>query len=89
MAKKLKRRWPRPLPEVAFYYPEEQNVMAEESYNLRNLADHLAAAFPQVEALYLFGSRRYHTGSPRSDVDVLVELAHGTQSGLPEQEGPS
>jgi len=24
--------------------------------------------------LYLFGSRRYRTGSPRSDIDVLVEL---------------
>jgi hypothetical protein len=27
-----------------------------------------------MKALYLFGSRRYRTGSPRSDVDILVEL---------------
>jgi len=45
-----------------------------ESYDLRELTERLAEAFPQIAALYLFGSRRYRTGSPRSDVDVLVEL---------------
>lgn len=48
--------------------------MPEESYDLRELSSELTAAFPDIQALYLFGSRRYRTGSPRSDVDVLVEL---------------
>jgi DpnII restriction endonuclease/nucleotidyltransferase-like protein len=51
--------------------------MAEESYDLRELSGKLAAAFPNIQALYLFGSRRYRTGSPRSDVDILVEVREG------------
>jgi REase_DpnII-MboI len=52
--------------------------MNETLYDLRDLAGHLTTAFPQIQALYLFGSRRYRTGSPRSDVDILVELADRT-----------
>ena len=52
--------------------------MREEVYDLRALAEALTRAFPQTEALYLFGSRRYRTGSPRSDVDILVELKEGS-----------
>jgi hypothetical protein len=47
-------------------------------YKLKDLAIWLGAGFPQIVALYLFGSRRYRTGSPRSDIDVLVELKPGT-----------
>jgi predicted nucleotidyltransferase len=50
----------------------------KEAYDLRELTGKLTRAFPQIEALYLFGSRRYRTGSPRSDVDILVELANAS-----------
>jgi predicted nucleotidyltransferase len=43
----------------------------KEAYDLRELT----GAFPQIEALYLSGSRRYRTGSPRSDLDILVEVS--------------
>lgn len=43
-------------------------------YKLKDLAIWLGADFPMITALYLFGSRRYRTGSRRSDIDVLVEL---------------
>jgi predicted nucleotidyltransferase len=49
--------------------------MADESYDLKQLALRLTETFQQIQALYLFGSRRYRAGSPRSDVDILVELA--------------
>src|SRR5258708_27848450 len=48
-----------------------------ELYDLAELTKRLTASFSQIEALYLFGSRRYRTGSPRSDVDILIELAEG------------
>src|ERR1700722_2960965 len=44
------------------------------NYRLKDLAIWLGAGFDQIEALYLFGSRRYRTGSPRSDIDVLIAL---------------
>jgi REase_DpnII-MboI len=50
----------------------------KEAYDLRELTGKLTRAFPQIEALYLFGSRRYRTGSPRSDVDILVEFANAS-----------
>ena len=46
----------------------------KEAYDLRKLTGELTKAFPEIAALYLFGSRRYRTGSLRSDVDILVEL---------------
>jgi predicted nucleotidyltransferase len=48
--------------------------MQQSTYKMKDLAIWLGARFGQVEGLYLFGSRRYRTGSPRSDIDVLVEL---------------
>jgi len=41
-------------------------------YDLGQLADAIGDAHPEIEALYLFGSRRYQTKSVRSDVDILV-----------------
>lgn len=49
-------------------------------YKLKDLAIWLGASFSPITALYLFGSRRYRTGSPRSDIDVLVELDSGAHS---------
>jgi len=48
--------------------------MHQSTYKIKDLAILLGARFSQIEALYLFGSRRYRTRSPRSDIDVLVEL---------------
>jgi hypothetical protein len=45
----------------------------EETYDLKELAQQLTEEFPQITALHLFGSRRYRTRSPRSDVDILVQ----------------
>ena len=50
----------------------------KEAYDLRTLTAELAESFPEIEALYLFGSRRYRTGSMRSDVDILVEVRGGS-----------
>jgi hypothetical protein len=50
----------------------------KEAYDLRTLTVELTKSFPEIEALYLFGSRRYRTGSLRSDVDILVELREGS-----------
>src|ERR1700685_625242 len=48
--------------------------MRQSTYSVKDVAIWLGARFDQIEALYLFGSRRYRTGSPRSDLDVVVEL---------------
>jgi hypothetical protein len=47
--------------------------METENFDLHELADSLGKHFPAIEALYLFGSRRYRTRSSRSDIDVLVK----------------
>jgi predicted nucleotidyltransferase len=51
-----------------------ETVLTDELYDLRELKRALTEALPQIEGLYLFGSRRYRTDSPRSDVDILVRL---------------
>lgn len=43
-------------------------------YNLRVILENLLKSRPQIEALYLFGSRAYKTGSLRSDCDILVQV---------------
>lgn len=50
----------------------------KEAYDLRILTVKLAESFPEIEALYLFGSRRYRTGSMRSDMEILVEVREGS-----------
>lgn len=55
----------------------ETERIQETKYKLKDLAIWLGSTFPGIKALYLFGSRRYRTGSPRSDIDVLVELDTG------------
>ncbi|WP_366917984.1 nucleotidyltransferase domain-containing protein, partial [uncultured Gimesia sp.] len=44
-------------------------------YNLFDLeaaVKKLASTFDVIEAIYLFGSRRFGTGSTRSDVDIII-----------------
>jgi REase_DpnII-MboI len=50
-------------------------MLREETQDLRALTNKLTKDFPQIETLYLFGSRRYRTGSTWSDIDILVKLA--------------
>ena len=45
----------------------------EELIDLGDIADSLSEKFPNIKSLYLFGSRAFGTGSPRSDIDILVE----------------
>ena len=41
-------------------------------YDLAQLADELGEKFQEIRELHLFGSRKFRTGSVRSDVDILV-----------------
>jgi len=46
----------------------------EELIDLGDIADAVSERFPNINSLYLFGSRAFGTGSPRSDIDILVEF---------------
>lgn len=46
--------------------------MLETVFSLRELTTKLVKRFAAVTDLYLFGSRRWRTGSRRSDLDILV-----------------
>jgi len=46
----------------------------EELIDLGDIADSVSERFPNIKGLYLFGSRAFGTGSPRSDIDILVEF---------------
>jgi hypothetical protein len=49
--------------------------LIDELYDLRKLTRALTEAFPRIEALYLFGSRRYRTGSrqwPKKRIDGMT-----------------
>ena len=41
--------------------------------DLADVAEELSKKFPRIHAMYLFGSRGFGTGSPRSDIDILLE----------------
>lgn len=49
-------------------------VAMEEFIDLGYIADSVSNRFPNIKGLYLFGSRAFGTGSPRSDIDILVEF---------------
>jgi len=44
----------------------------EHDYDLEAIIKILAGKFSEIEEIYLFGSRRYKTGSTRSDIDILL-----------------
>jgi predicted nucleotidyltransferase len=46
-----------------------------QEHDLKSLLVALVKAQPCIEEIYLFGSRAYHTGSLRSDCDLLVRVA--------------
>ncbi|MBC8402775.1 MAG: hypothetical protein H8E14_14915 [Candidatus Marinimicrobia bacterium] len=43
-----------------------------ERHELKTLTKQLITDFPAITELYVFGSRRFRTGSRRSDLDILV-----------------
>lgn len=45
-----------------------------EVFDLEAAIKVLAGEFPAIEDVYLFGSRRFKTGSPRSDIDILITI---------------
>lgn len=46
--------------------------MENDIFDLEAIIKHLSGNFSSIEDVYLFGSRRYDTGSPRSDIDILI-----------------
>jgi predicted nucleotidyltransferase len=44
-------------------------------WNLRDIIRALVTEAPEIEEVYLFGSRAYNTGSFRSDIDLLVRAS--------------
>lgn len=50
-------------------------VLNIETVDLHDAVRRLAAGLEGLRTVFLFGSRRYKTGSPRSDIDLLLEFA--------------
>jgi hypothetical protein len=46
--------------------------MEKNKFDLHDLSSQLTARFGAITELYLFGSRKWKTDSPRSDLDILV-----------------
>ena len=44
----------------------------EDIFDLEAIIKILAGQFGEIESVYIFGSRRYETGSTRSDIDILL-----------------
>ena len=49
--------------------------MNEEIFDIEAAIKTLAGKFKQIESIYLFGSRRFDTGSSRSDIDILITIS--------------
>jgi predicted nucleotidyltransferase len=49
-------------------------MIVEDIFDLEAIIKIIAGKFSEVESVYLFGSRRFETGSSRSDIDILLEL---------------
>lgn len=52
-----------------------------ERYDLRKTIELLTDRFAAIQDIYVFGSRRYVTGSPRSDVDLLIRATENIKAG--------
>jgi predicted nucleotidyltransferase len=44
----------------------------EDIFDLEAIIKILAGQFAEIDSVYIFGSRRYETGSTRSDIDILL-----------------
>lgn len=49
-------------------------VYATKRVDLHEIVARFVASVPGIAAVHLFGSRRYGTGSPRSDIDLLLQF---------------
>ena len=49
-------------------------MIEEDIFDLEAIVKLIAGKFIEIESVYLFGSRRFETGSSRSDIDILLEL---------------
>ena len=47
----------------------------DEIFDLEAAIKALCGDFAEIDRVYIFGSRRYHTKSTRSDIDILLECA--------------
>jgi predicted nucleotidyltransferase len=55
----------------------------DEIFDLEAAVKSLCGEFQQIDAVYIFGSRRYQTRSTRSDIDILLECnSHIKKSSL-------
>ncbi len=46
----------------------------EDIFDLEASIKILAGKFAEIDSVYIFGSRRYETGSTRSDIDILLTI---------------
>src|SRR5690554_5360905 len=44
----------------------------EDIFDLEAIIKILAGKFDEIQSVYIFGSRRFETGSTRSDIDILL-----------------
>jgi predicted nucleotidyltransferase len=51
----------------------ESTSTSDEIFDLEAAIKALCGEFPAISNVYIFGSRRYHTRSSRSDIDILLE----------------
>ncbi|MAM34955.1 MAG: hypothetical protein CMH28_07770 [Micavibrio sp.] len=57
-------------------------MIEEDIFDLEAIIKILAGKFPDIENVYLFGSRRFETGSSRSDIDILITTANRIKPSL-------
>ncbi len=57
-------------------------MIEEDIFDLEAIVKILAGKFPDIESVYLFGSRRFDTGSSRSDIDILISTTNRIKPSL-------
>ena len=57
-------------------------MIEEDIFDLEAIIKILAGKFPDIESVYLFGSRRFETGSSRSDIDILITTSNRIKPSL-------
>ena len=57
-------------------------MIEEDIFDLEAIIKILAGKFTDIESIYLFGSRRFETGSPRSDIDILLTTTNRIRPSL-------
>jgi predicted nucleotidyltransferase len=57
-------------------------MIEEDIFDLEAIIKILAGKFSDIESVYLFGSRRFETGSSRSDIDILITTSNRIKPSL-------